>query len=433
MSEGVRLTGVEPGGGADRAGLRIGDRLTAINGHPVGDQLDVIFHSSALRLKLEWTRAGSAMRRIVVPRPGEAFGWELEPFKPRRCANRCVFCFISQLPKGLREPLYFYDEDYRLSFLYGHYITGTNLTRRHLDRIVLQRLSPLYISVHATDPELRARMLGRKKLPPIADLFDFFSDNHILFHAQVVVCPGWNDGMALEQTLDDLYQWHPTLQSVAIVPVGLTAHREGLAWIRPVTPRYAERTIDALEPVLRQWRRDLGEPVLLLADEWYLKCGRPVPQYRGIDVAPQFENGVGMVAKFMRPWNAVERRLPEKLNRGRRRSVSIVTGVLAAPVLRPIVERLNGIGGLRVSLARVKNRLFGPSVTVSGLLAGRDVLAALRSRPPADLYLIPDNCLRPWDRIFLDDLTLDTLKKELDRPVVPVEGTCRDLVKAVLQ
>ena len=441
MNVGVGLTRIEAGGLAERIGLRAGDVLLAINSHAVEDQLDVRFYSSARRLKIRWRRGDAVHEAGARVRPGEDLGWDVEPFEPRRCTNRCPFCFVLQLPRGLRRPLYFRDEDYRLSFLYGHYITGTNLSERDLERIARLRLSPLYISVHATEPGLRARMLGRRDLPPLMPLLHFFASHDIAFHAQIVVCPDWNDGPALRQTLDDLRRYSPALRSVALVPVGLTAHRAHLPHIRPTTPGYAARLIDAMAPVLRAWRRALGECVLFVADEWYLRASRPVPDYRGIDITPQFENGVGMVGQFLRPWVVLERRLPRRISyRGtgilpvsfRGRSLAIVTGVSAATFLRPIVARLNRIENLRVSLVVVRNRLFGPTVTVSGLLAGRDILDALLAHRRADAYLLPANCLRPWDRVFLDDLSLDHLSKHLDRPVLPIEGTCRDLVKAVL-
>jgi len=438
---GVRLTNVEAGSLAERIGLQAGDVLLAINGHAVEDQLDVRFYSSAQRLRLRW-RSGREIREADTRcKPNETLGWELEPFKPRHCANRCPFCFVLQLPRGLRPPLYFRDEDYRLSFLYGHYITGTSLSGCDLERIARQRLSPLYISVHATEPELRARMLGRRNLAPISQFLDFLASHDIEFHTQIVVCPDWNDGAALKRTLDDLRGYYPALRSVAVVPVGLTAHRAHLPRIRPVTPRYAACLIDSIEPIMRQWRQALGERVVFLADEWYLRARRAVPDYRGIDVAPQFENGVGMVGQFLRSWREVERRLARTVANGsagilpvtsRRRSVAVVTGVSAAAFLQPIIARLNAVEGIRVALVVVRNRLFGPSVTVSGLLPGRDILDALFSRRRADLYLLPANCLRPWDRIFLDDMPLDHMAAHLNRPVLAIKGTCGDLVRAAL-
>jgi len=430
MSDGIGLVRVERGGLAERLGMRPGDRLLGINGHPINDQIDAQFYSSAHRVRVRWQTGGTVREAIARVRPGEGLGWELEPFAPRHCTNRCPFCFVLQLPQGLRRPLYFRDEDYRLSFLYGHYITGTNLTASDLERIARQRLSPLYISVHATDPELRARMLGRRQAPPLLPLLDFFRSHQIEFHAQIVVCPDWNDGRALRQTLEDLRAYSPALRSVAIVPVGLTAHRAHLPRIRPVTPAYAARLIDAMQPVMREWRRALGERVLFVADEWYLRARRAVPDYRGIDIAPQFENGVGMVGQFLRPWRRMERRLPRAIPA--RRLVAIVTGVSAAAFLQPLAARLHAVEGLSVALVVVRNRLFGPTVTVSGLLAGRDVLDALLMRRRADCYLLPANCLRPWDHIFLDDLSLDHMQGHLDRPVHAIEGTCRDLVRAVL-
>ncbi len=437
MNAGVVIERVEPAGAAARIGLRAGDRLLSINGQLLGDQIDVQFYSAARRLRVKWLRDDVECERWVYLRPGEPWGWELEPFAPRRCNNRCPFCFVLQLPRGLRRALYFRDEDYRLSFLYGHYITGTNLTAGDLDRIVRQRLSPLYISVHATDPQLRARLLGRTSgIPPVTDLLDFLAAHDIQFHAQIVVCPGWNDGAALLQTLADLRRYPPALRSVAVVPVGLTAHRDHLPDIRRVTPRYAAATIEVLAPIMRQWRRALGEPVLFAADEWYLRAGLPVPDYRGVDIAPQFENGVGMVGRFLRPWRQVERRLQKGISvpavKFRRPAVAIITGVSASVFLKPIVARLNQLGGLRVRLIVVRNRLFGPTVTVSGLLAGRDILDTLLAHPRADRYLLPANCLRPWDHLFLDGLSLEQLADRLGRPIVPVEGTCRELVNAVV-
>jgi len=429
VSVGVRA--IEPGSFAERLGIRAGDRLVAINNHPIEDELDARFYSSASRVRVRWERAGKAMEAGGRVRPGEPPGWDLEPFKPRRCNNRCIFCFILQLPRGLRKSLYFRDEDFRLSFLYGNYITGTNLSEHDLRRIARQKLSPLYISVHTTDPDLRARMLGRRRLEPITHLLDHLASNGIEFHAQIVVCPGWNDGAALKKTLADLHRYYPALRSVAIVPVGLTSHREGLPRLRPVTPRYAERTIAEIEPIARRWRRETGERVLFLADEWYLRAGRPAPAYTGLDLAPQFENGVGMVAHFLRPWRTVEKRLPEEISPAR--SVGVITGVLAAPVLRPLIARLNRIKGLRADLIVARNRLFGPTVTVTGLLAGKDIGEAILSRRRrADFYLLPANSLRPWDRRFLDDLLLDKLEREVGKPTVAVEGTCRDLVRAAL-
>ncbi|MFC1601589.1 DUF512 domain-containing protein [Candidatus Sumerlaeota bacterium] len=435
---GIKITELESDGLLARAGLTAGCVLNRINGQPTDDILDVMFHAADERLRLAWTDPQGRRRRSLVERScatasadANRLGASFEPLQVRTCRNNCVFCFVHQLPRGLRRTLYVKDEDYRLSFLHGHYITGTGLTRRELKRIANFRLSPLYISVQATDPELRRRMLGRKSLEPITELLDFLRDNRIEFHAQVVLCPGWNDGPQLERTLDELEVYWPCLGSVAIVPVGLTAHRQGLPRLRPVTPAFARKLIRELRPRQRKWRQQAGDQLIYLADEFFLICGQPPPSYRGCPELPQLENGVGMVALFMRPWRRTANRLPRAIV-GKRRRVGLVTGKLGAKVLAPVAKRLDEIKGLTVRLLVTDNQLLGRSVTVSGLLGGEDIARTIMRAPGCDEYLVPANALRPEDELFLDDMSLAELSQRVERPVRAVAGDVAELCAAVL-
>ena len=431
-------------------------------------QNDTLGKPSAAALRgTSGVKMHSAPRQIVIVKPPDApLGIEIEAIRPRGCRNKCVFCFIDQNPPRLRRPLYFKDEDFRLSFTHGHYITATNLTRADLDRIAGQRLSPLYISVHATPHELRCRMLGVNpaKTPDLLDVLRFLADRRIEFHAQIVLCPGWNDGVALERTLDDLESFLPALLSVAVVPVGLTVHREGLPRLEPVTPRLAGEVIAQVQPRQKRLRRKLGHRIALLADEFYLLAGAEPPRYTPDEISSQIENGVGMIADFWQGWpsratttaNAAgatassaagtgaaaataansataARAIPKSLAQPRR--VAILTGLLGARVLEPLAARLNKVRGLDLRVIALENSLYGRGVTVSGLLPGADFERGLESAQAngADLVLLPGNALRPHDNRFLDDLLLDDLQtRHPSIRVQAVHGGACDILAAIL-
>ncbi|MCX7016275.1 MAG: DUF512 domain-containing protein [Candidatus Sumerlaeota bacterium] len=429
---GVLIRKVEPSSPAERAGLRAGWRLAALNGFPIRDLIDAFFHAAEEDLEIDALDARGRRRAMRVAKAcDEDLGVELEDFPARRCGNECVFCFIHQNPPGLRRELYFKDGDYRLSFLHGNYITTTNLSPTDLDRIVEQRLSPLYISVHTTNEELRRRMLGVKKAPPILERLRFLARHGIQLHTQIVLCPEWNDGAELEKTVRDLARLGKRLLSIAVVPLGLTEHRQGLPALKPVTPRVAKAVLKQARPLLLELNGRRQEPVLFYADEWHLLADAPWPRYRGVDVLHQLENGVGMLAEFYRGFNAWARRLPESLGRSRR--VAALTGPLGAKALRPALERLNRIEGLQVETVVLLNSLFGRSVTVSGLLPGRDFLRGIHENPGFDRYLIPANALREPDRVFLDDMSLEELGRSASAAVVVVEGGARELAEAAIR
>lgn len=417
---GLLVESVEAGSPGEAAGLRPGDSLCRVAGHVVRDALDVKFHSAEPRVVLTIRRGGSEFDVEALKEPDEDLGIVLPDMEIRRCPNKCVFCFVDQMPPGQRGSLYVRDEDYRFSFLYGSYITLTNLSRSDRARIALQRLSPLYVSVHATDPELRRRMLRGSRAGRIMEEMAWLAGHGIRMHAQVVVCPEINDGPALDRTIRDLRSLGRSVLSLAVVPVGLTSHRSGLAILRPVDRGYARSLIRALRPVQDEIRRERGEGWLYLSDEWYLIAERRFPALRRYDDLPQVENGVGMVPAFLFRFRRGLRRLDGK--KARRLRVAAVTGTHFAPFLREAAEKIRRRTGFDLTVAEVPNDFLGRSVTVAGLMAGRDVKTRL-SGVSFDRAWIPDVCFSR-DGMTIDGWTLAGLSASLGKPVdaVPAEA-----------
>lgn len=428
---GALLAAVRPGSPAARAGLRAGDRVTAVDGVPVADALDAAWAIAQEAFRLSVRRGGRTLRGLMVRRrPGQPWGGTFEPPAVRRCGNRCPFCFVDQMPPGLRPGLYVKDEDYRHSFLYGNYVTLSRFSARDLERVLRQRLSPLYVSVHATMERVRRRLLGRRDLEPILPLLRVLTAGRITVHAQAVICPGWNDGAVLERTVSDLARLHPGVASLALVPVGLSAHRQGLVPLRRSTAAEARALLRRLDAWQARFRRSLGTRLVYATDEWYLRAGRAVPATEAYEGFPQIENGVGLTRRFLDQTAEVLRRLPARVWPSRR--VLIPSGELAAPIVRHALAPLARVRGLAVEVVAVPNRLFGRSVTVTGLLAGADVLAALTPRVRADTrVLLPAVMVREGHGRFLDDLAVRGLHRRLGVPV-RVVATPGHLVRAVI-
>lgn len=429
---GVRIVHVDVGSHAARAGMVTGDTLLRINGHPVGDLIDSWFHSAAERLRLEWNDADGNLKKASIRKAyHERLGFELEPFEIRRCSNACVFCFVHQLPPGMRRELYVKDEDYRLSFLYGNYITGTNLSSADKARIIEQKLSPLYFSIHATDQAVRERLLVKRNIEPIVPLLRHLVDNGIFIHGQIVLCPGINDGKVLEQTVLELAELYPRLESLAVVPLGMTDHRARLPQLQSVTPGYAARFLEDLAKLQRKVKKAIGYPLVFPSDEFFLIAGQTPPPYDRYPEIPQLANGVGMYFRFYQHLEELCASLPEQLPSPKR--VAAITTPMGAQVLGRLVEELNSrIKNLQLDLLPTTNSLFGEGITVSGLLPGADFKRTIELNPGYDRYLVPENSLRSWDSRFLDNMLLSELQESSSGEVMTGGDTAESFVLAAL-
>ncbi|HET9948951.1 MAG TPA: DUF512 domain-containing protein [Longimicrobiales bacterium] len=419
----VRIAEIEAGSIADELSLEIGSRIVRINGERVRDGIDLAFLLSDEAVELEAiTPSGEAVVYEFEREPGRPVGIVPAPDAVRECANECVFCFIDGNPPGARRSLWLRDDDFRLSFTYGSYVTLTNLGPRGLARLVEQRISPLYVSVHATEPEVRRRLLVNDRAGAIMEQLRELLDGGLELHTQVVLCPEWNDGAHLDRTIEDLWSLGPALLSLSVVPVGLTRYNLGRP-VRLLTDEEAERAIDRVDRARERALRERGCGWCYAADELYLIARRELPESAYYDDRALHENGVGAVRRFL---DAFERGLHE-LPRFPGRRIRLVTGASMAPFLRGCAGPLERATGAAVQVVEVANRWFGPSVTVAGLLAGRDILGALEGGGEGDLVLLPAEALNA-DRVFIDDLSRD----ELERALAPAEvRTGYEIVEAL--
>ncbi|HPS68164.1 MAG TPA: DUF512 domain-containing protein [Holophaga sp.] len=452
--EGVRIIAVEPGSLAEEAGIRPGDWLRTINGESVLDQLSYQFLVSQRdETDLVFASPDGTVTAATVENGGDGIGVDLAQDRLKTCRQNCVFCFVRQMPKGFRRSLYLKDEDIRLSFLYGHFTTLSSSDGAELDRVVRERLSPIHVSVHATDPDVRARVVGNRKEGHILRKIDPLLEGGVDMHTQVVVAPGLNDGWVWEKTLRELWErrafqtagpWagRGGVLSLSCVPVGLTAHREGLPRVDEVTPAFARAWVARWAPEARRLARENeGEPWLLLADEWFTRAGLPVPGRSFYSRSwAQSENGVGLIRRFLEHGRRFLGR--PRAQAFKDRKALLLTGASFAPALEDLLARLNRATGSHLRAAVVDNLSFGTSVTVAGLLCGRDLLraaeadrlahggdphwveavvvpsAALRTRTgPTDQYAVAGG--EEADAVFLDDLALGELSRQLGVPVVP--------------
>ena len=427
----MTVAAVAPRTPAAGAGLARGDRIVAINGHPLRDAIDFQFHAGDERLELTVERDGvTATKRLR--RHGPGLGLELAPPRPgdiATCANKCVFCFIHQLPKGMRKSLYVKDDDFRLSFLHGNYITLSDLDEASFERIIEQRLSPLYISVHATDPDLRYALLGRPRhSAEILPRLERLAKAGIRMHAQIVLCPDLNDGTHLERTVFELAPLHPHVATTAIVPVGLTRHRERLPALRSLTPDEARVLVATVDQWQSRWLAALGSRFVFLADEIYLLAGMPLPPaaaYEGFAIA---EDGIGLVRKFE---DGFHRSVARRTRVARAGALTIVTGEMFAPRLRALLAA-GGCDPATIRVAAVPNDFFGPAIGVAGLLTGRDIQRHLAAQPDLGrAVLLPAVAVRDGDGIFLDDLTPADLARDLGVPVRVIQPTPSALLNAI--
>ncbi|WP_017717078.1 TIGR03279 family radical SAM protein [Kamptonema formosum] len=423
------ITKVLPNSIAAEIGFEPGDRLVAINGERPRDLIDYKFLCADEILALEVLDVKGKRHQVEIEKDfDEDLGLEFETALfdgLMQCNNRCPFCFIDQQPPGKRESLYLKDDDYRLSFLYGSYLTLTNLTEKEWDRIERMRLSPLYVSVHATEPEVRVRLLKNLRAGQILEQLKWFKKRRLQVHAQVVVCPGINDGEHLERTLLDLAKFHtgkvPAVASVALVPAGLTRFRPAGDELVPVSPEKAREVIAQVRDLQEKFRREMKSNCAWLADEWFLIAGQELPAESEYEDYPQIGNGVGSIRLFLKEFEgAAERLLPPAVSPPRR--LTWVVGNAVEKAFGPILCRLNQVGGLEVKMAAFPSRYWGQSITVTGLLTGEDLLYNLEGKDLGDGILLPSVMLKHGEARFLDDMTVAEVAGKLGVRIVPVSG-----------
>jgi putative radical SAM enzyme (TIGR03279 family) len=422
---GVCITDVSPASLGDELELEAGDRVIKVNGRVVRDYLDFRFQTSGeTELVLDVRKQSGEDWELQIERDeGEDFGLAFEQIVPRQCANECIFCFCKGNPETARPSLFIRDEDVRLSFLYGNYTTLTSITEDEMRRIIEQRLTPQYVSVHATDLDVRAYLLGiDKKRADISDKLGRLLNAGIEIHAQVVLCPNINDGAVLRRTIFDLAAYYPRISSVAIVPLGLTRYNTDER-LTPVTPEFCRQTIKEVTTIQRELQAQLGTRFALLGDEIYLRAGHRIPGRKHYGDYPQIEDGIGMVRTFNEQFDNLLKRLRRRLpNNTRAISGTIMTGILFAPILKRQIDRLNQQFETNFNVIAVENGYFGGDVSVAGLLTGGDFLAA-RGKIRGDFAIIPKAALKSDEEIMLDGTTLSELCEHLGLPIYSCDLT----------
>jgi putative radical SAM enzyme (TIGR03279 family) len=423
------VSAVRRGSPAAKTGIRPGDRLLEVNGHPVADVIDVQFHAAEESLRLKWKRGGrirsGKARRSTRSTLGLDFAHPTFDTDIRRCNNRCPFCFVVQMAPGMRRTLHIKDDDYRYSFLYGHFVTLTNLSRRDWDRIAQQRLSPLYVSVHATEPEVRARCLGNGGAGDILERLRFLAENGIEVHTQVVLTPGLNDGAHLERTLADLAALHPAVRSCSVVPVGVTRYQK--RGIRPYRPAGMEGVIRLVEEAQSGFLERMGSRFAFLTDEWYLATGRPVPPIDSYEEIDLRENGLGLVRYFLEDWAAIRRKLAGRKTRFRRKSATLVTARLFQRTLETAAAEFSALTGVPLQVIGAANHCFGETVTIAGLLTARDAIDAVRQTDMEGPVLLPRVMFGGPQGLSLDDVSARAVARETGREIFLVD-TMSDVV-----
>ena len=428
------ITGIDPHSPAARAGIRAGDRLLRINGQVVIDFIDYQAFTANRRLSVRVMREDQVLDFHIVKGEYTPLGLNFQtPMMSgtRLCCNKCLFCFVDQLPDDARDTMRVKDDDWRMSLMMGNYVTLTNVPDREIQRIVDRHASPLYISVHCTDPELRTRVLGTPRAARLMHQLQMLSNGGVEFHCQCVLCPGINDGQALEQTIRELSEI-PGAKSLALVPVGLTGHREGLYNLHPYTPPEARAVVEIAErwrPVLLKRR---GTRFVFPSDEFYLQARWPIPPDEAYEGYEQIDDGVGLLrlldTEYIEAWEET----PEARDAaGRETHLAIACGKSAADFIRDMLSRYP-VAGAAIDVYALENTWFGPTVTVSGLITGGDLMRQMKG-VPCDAVMITEVMLRQNDGIFLDDTTLEQVSGALGRPVVPVGRRGEDLLEAILK
>lgn len=424
------ITHVQPGSIAAKLGLKAGDVLEKIAGEEIIDQIDYQALTAQERFQIDYSRAGQPSRVRVVKEDWEPLGLTLDQSivsRPRACKNHCIFCFIDQMPPGMRNTLYVKDDDWRLSLMMGNFVTMTNIDDQEFDRIIRRKVSPLYVSVHATDPEVRTKMMRNPRSGEIMQRLRQLKDAGIRYHCQLVLCPGWNDGEVLKKSIADLRSLAPAACSVALVPVGLTRYREGLDSIQPYNKDSAAALIRMIEPMQQQFLEEMGTRFVFPSDEFYCLSGLPLPKDEEYEDYPQIENGVGMLRMFETDLHFAAEDFPVEETKPRK--LVIACGTSVAAQMQAWCDEL-APKGTTVEVRPIINRFFGESVTVTGLITGGDLVEQLKDAQ-CDEILLCRNMIRNEGDLFLDDMSLTDVKNTLPAPVKLVENTGEGFWKAV--
>ena len=428
----AEVTGIMKHSPAFRAGLKKGDILISVNGHEINDVLDYMFYCAEDRLVLVYERKGERLEQVVIKSEFDDLGLEFQSFlmdNKRTCSNKCIFCFIDQMPKGMRETLYFKDDDARLSFLQGNYVTLTNLTDKDIQRIIDMRLN-INVSVHTTNPELRCKMMHNRFAGEKLRYLKMIADSGLMMNCQIVCCPEINDSAELQRTLDDLEALMPSIQSVAIVPVGVTKFREGLYPLRPFTKNEAEAVIGIIEAkqkqCLEKWETRMAYP----ADEFYLLAERELPPTEFYEDYPQYENGVGLLRSLQDEVDQALEDAPENVSP---RRITLATGTAAKAFHKHLAGQImKKYPMLDIQVVGIVNRFFGETITVAGLVTAGDLIGQLRGRELGEELLIPRVMLKADEPIFLDDLSVSDVERELDIKVTAVRNDGFEYLDAIL-
>lgn len=432
-----KIIGVVPESIAEQLEIKSGDVLLDIDGNKVTDILDYRYLTEEEYLVLN-----------VRDTDGEEWSLEIEkgldeelglvfdnPLidKPMVCKNKCIFCFMDQLPEGTRASLHLKDDDYRLSFLEGNYITLTNVDEADLDRVIYYKLNPINVSVHTTNPELRVRMLKNPKASRINDQLKKLIGAGIIINAQIVLCKNFNDGIELDRTIKDLVQYYPKLKSISVVPVGLTKHRERCEKLQGFDTKSSKTVIEQVSLIQRENKEKYGSNIVYLADEFYISAGMEIPEYSHYEDFPQIENGVGMIAQFTNEFNTYLKKIKKQPSIGKR-EVSIVTGKATYNFLCSMVKKLEmSYNELKINIFAIENNFFGPEITVTGLLTGGDIIKQLKGKALGQELFICEVMLKHDEDVFLDDVTLEQVEKELGVKVRKVKNDGKEFIDNIIK
>ena len=431
----VKISSVQRRSPAAHHFIKAGDKLISVNGHEIRDVLDYQFYLDE-ETELVIEKPNGKRRTVSLRLKDGETGLEFETYlmdKQRRCANNCIFCFIDQLPKGLRESLYFKDDDSRMSFLFGNYITLTNLFDRDIDRIIEMHISPVNISVHTMNPELRVKMMGNKRAGKVLDYVKRLADAGIKLNTQLVLCPGYNDGDELTYSLEELGKLYPSVQSIAAVPVGLTCYRDGLTGLNPFTKEQSLDVISRIDSYNSQFMCYNNMNIAFAADEFYLSADLPMPEYSRYGEFAQLENGVGLWTLLKSEFDEAILKIPDGYTLKKDRRITMATGAAAFRLIEYIAKSVEKkVANIHIEVVKIPNRLFGERITVAGLLTGGDIAAGLEGISLYDELLIPAVSLRNERDIFLDDMSVEELSQKLNVKVTPVENDGFEMLDKIL-